>query len=92
MEIEKRIEKLFHDLLSLLRIYPSEDLFTFENGRLKPYQSRSEFTFHLTNFYDEVLSKVSNSNSYTLQRKISEKFEEFITNLNILLPRILKLV
>ena len=55
------MEKDFKELTQLLKIDSNNDLFSFENGKIKPYKSRLDFQYHLTNLYDLVLSGVSNT-------------------------------
>lgn len=55
------MEKDFKELVLLLRIDSNDDLFTFDNGKLQPYNSNLDFQYHLTNLYDLVLNAVSNT-------------------------------
>lgn len=55
------MESKFKKLTQLLKIESDNDLFDFENGKMKPYKSKLDFQYHLTNLHELVLSEVSNT-------------------------------
>jgi len=75
------MEKDFKNLTELLKIESNNDLFSFENGKMKPYDSGLDFQYHLTNLYELVLSEASNTVRPT-KDLIIDSYNRFIVFLN----------
>jgi len=76
------MEKDFKKLLGLLNILPTDDLFIFKNGKLKPYSNLYEFEYHLSNFVDKVTEEASCTKDVRKRNEIIEISENFLRKIS----------
>lgn len=90
MQVEKQTFNLFERLLILLQIPRSEHFLHFDKGKLLRYETPRDFEYSCSNFYEEVLTNISNIRNKQRLANAAEAFHLLVDNLRVLLKRIFK--